>query len=194
MKCPRCGEELRRSKKDPNYGLCDSCRKKYKWVDEYDEDDYEEDEESIERKNCKKNSKKNICSICGSELGVLAGRIMLKDGVLCTSCGGKLPKLPIGQSLYTLDEAKETIRRMKERNQTSKYTGQVPEYVVLQVVLKEAFVGTGSANLSELEVIINRQAAKGYKLHTISTTNGGSKGAGGGDRIQATLVFEKLKY
>ena len=119
---------------------------------------------------------------------------MLKDGVLCTSCGGKLPKLPIGQSLYTLDEAKETIRRMKERNQTSKYTGQVPEYVVLQVVLKEAFVGTGSANLSELEVIINRQAAKGYKLHTISTTNGGSKGAGGGDRIQATLVFEKLKY
>lgn len=33
MKCPKCGKELRRSKKDPNYGLCDNCRKKYKWVD-----------------------------------------------------------------------------------------------------------------------------------------------------------------
>ena len=54
MKCPRCGEELRRSKKDPNYGLCDSCRKKYKWVDEYDEDDYEEDEDYIERKPIKR--------------------------------------------------------------------------------------------------------------------------------------------
>ena len=63
---------------------------------------------------------------------------------------------------------------------------------MLQVTLKEAFVGTGSTNLSELEVIINRQAAKGYRLHTISTTNSSSKGVGGGDRIQATLVFEKL--
>ena len=33
---------------------------------------------------------------------------------------------------------------------------------------------------------------KGYRLHTITTTNGGSKGFGGGDRIQATMVFEKL--
>lgn len=137
-------------------------------------------------------AKKNICSICGSELGMLAGKITLKDGILCTSCGSKLPKLSLGQPLYTLDEAKETIRRLEERHQASKYTGPIPEYVVLQVVLKEAFVGTGSSNLSELEVIINRQAAKGYKLHTVSTTNGGSKGAGGGDRIQATLVFEKL--
>jgi len=40
--------------------------------------------------------------------------------------------------------------------------------------------------------VINEQAAKGYRLHTMSTTNGGSKGFGGGDRIQATLVFEKL--
>ena len=98
-------------------------------------------------------AKKNICSICGSELGMLAGRIMLKDGILCTSCGSKLPKLSIGQSLYTLDEAKETIQRMEERNQTSKYTGPIPEYVVLQVVLKEAFVGTGSANLDRKSVV-----------------------------------------
>ena len=64
-------------------------------------------------------------------------------------------------------------------------------YVVLQVVLKEKFIGTGSANLRELESVINRQAGKGYRLHTISTTSGGSKGLLGGDRMQATLVFEK---
>jgi hypothetical protein len=64
-------------------------------------------------------------------------------------------------------------------------------YVVLQVTLKEKFIGTGSGNLIELENVINAQAAKGYRLHTISTASSGSKGFGGGDRIQATLVFEK---
>lgn len=34
MKCPRCGNELRQSTKDPNYGLCDNCRKKYKWLED----------------------------------------------------------------------------------------------------------------------------------------------------------------
>lgn len=65
------------------------------------------------------------------------------------------------------------------------------EYVVLQIVLKEKFIGTGSGNLTELENVINQQAAKGYRLHTISTTSSGSKGFLSGDRIQATLVFEK---
>ncbi len=66
------------------------------------------------------------------------------------------------------------------------------QYVVLQVTLKEKFIGTGSKNLSELERVINEQAAKGYRLHTISTASGASTGFGGGDRIQATMVFEKL--
>jgi len=66
------------------------------------------------------------------------------------------------------------------------------KYVVLQVVLKEKFLGTGSGNLTELENVINQQAEKGYRLHTISTANSGSKGWGGGDRVQATLVFEQL--
>ncbi len=66
------------------------------------------------------------------------------------------------------------------------------KYVVLQVTLKEKFWGTGSGNLVELEDVINAQAAKGYRLHTITTANGGSKGLGGGDRIQATMVFERI--
>jgi len=65
-------------------------------------------------------------------------------------------------------------------------------YVVLQVILKEKMWGTGSGNLTELERAINAQASLGYRLHTITTASSGSKGLGGGDRIQATLVFEKL--
>ncbi|WP_197025354.1 DUF2510 domain-containing protein [Nocardioides sp. URHA0032] len=69
---------------------------------------------------------------------------------------------------------------------------QRASYVVLQVILKEKLWGTGSGNLPELENAINAQAALGYRLHTISTAASGSKGLGGGDRIQATMVFERL--
>lgn len=66
------------------------------------------------------------------------------------------------------------------------------KYVVLQVTLKEKLIGTTSKNLTELENVINEQASKGYRLHTISTTSAASTGFLGGDRIQATLVFEKI--
>ena len=68
----------------------------------------------------------------------------------------------------------------------------MPQYVVLQVTLKEKLFGTASRNLGELEAVINAQAAKGYRLHTITTASAMSSGFGGGDRIQATMVFEKL--
>lgn len=69
------------------------------------------------------------------------------------------------------------------------------EYKVLQVVLKEKFIGTGSnaKTMSQLENVLNEQAQDGWKLHTISTASSGSKGLMLGDRIQATLVFEKVK-
>jgi len=65
-------------------------------------------------------------------------------------------------------------------------------YVVIQVILKEKLWGTGSGNLTELEKALNAQASLGYRLHTISTSASGSKGLGGGDRIQATMIFERL--
>lgn len=46
--------------------------------------------------------------------------------------------------------------------------------------------------MTELEKAINKQASLGYRLHTITTASSGNGGFGGGDRIQATLVFEKL--
>ena len=71
-------------------------------------------------------------------------------------------------------------------------SGKNLQYVVLQVTLKEKFMGTGSKNLTDLESVINEQAAKGYRLDTITTASGGSSGWGVGDRIQATMVFEKI--
>ena len=67
-------------------------------------------------------------------------------------------------------------------------------YVVLQVVLTEKFMGTGSgvSSLTNLQEVINDQAKKGYRLHTITTTSSGSKGFMGGDKIQATMVFERI--
>lgn len=69
---------------------------------------------------------------------------------------------------------------------------RAPHYVVLQVTLKEKPIGTGSKNLSQLEAVINGQCARGYRLHTMSTASAASTGLMGGDRIQATLVFESL--
>ena len=78
------------------------------------------------------------------------------------------------------------------------------KYVVLQVVLTEKFLGTGSGtksltnlqadtkSLTNLQAEINKQAEKGYNLHTISTSSSGSKGFLGGDKIQATMVFERI--
>ena len=83
---------------------------------------------------------------------------------------------------------------LQKESSYSTASGNSYQYVVLQVTLKEKFIGTGSGNLTELENVINQQAAKGYRLHTITTANGGSKGLMGGDRIQATMVFEKVIY
>lgn len=85
------------------------------------------------------------------------------------------------------------MEKLQRESSYSVASGANYQYVVLQVTLKEKFFGTGSGNLTELEQVINQQAQKGYRLHTISTANGGSKGLGGGDRIQATMVFEKVQ-
>jgi hypothetical protein len=50
----------------------------------------------------------------------------------------------------------------------------------------------GSGKFTELEAAVNAQAAMEYRLHTITTAASGSKSIGGGDRIQATMVVERL--
>lgn len=80
-------------------------------------------------------------------------------------------------------------------DKTGKAVGRNDDkYVVLQVVLTEKFLGTGSgtSSLTNLQAAINKQAALGYRLHTITTSSSGSKGFLGGDKIQATMVFERI--
>jgi hypothetical protein len=91
-----------------------------------------------------------------------------------------------------MDKLNELNETAKQESTYSRASGEDYHYVVLQVTLKEKLIGTGSGNLTELENAINAQAKKGYRLHTITTANGGSKGLAGGDRIQATMVFEKI--
>ena len=93
----------------------------------------------------------------------------------------------------TVSATKPTPPQFRPVDAAEATAGKGPQYVVLQVTLKEKFLaGTGSRNLTELEQCINAQAAKGYRLHTMSTSASGSTGVLGGDRIQATLVFEKI--
>lgn len=49
---------------------------------------------------------------------------------------------------------------IQEESTFSRGSGISYQYVVLQVTLKEKFIGTGSGNLTELEKVINEQAAK----------------------------------
>lgn len=65
-------------------------------------------------------------------------------------------------------------------------------YRVMQVVLREKFVGKGSKNFSEIEEICNRQYAEGYRLHTFAQSTATSTGFGGGDRTVCNLVFERM--
>lgn len=68
-------------------------------------------------------------------------------------------------------------------------TGQ---YRVMQIVLREKFMGKGSKNFTEIEELCNEQYAQGYKLHTFAQSTSGSTGIGGGDRTVCNLVFERM--
>jgi hypothetical protein len=65
-------------------------------------------------------------------------------------------------------------------------------YRVLQIVLREKFIGKGSKNFSEIEDVCNEQYASGYRLHTFAQSTAASTGFGGGERTVCNLVFEKM--
>ena len=66
------------------------------------------------------------------------------------------------------------------------------QYKTEQVVLKEKFIGHDAKNLGLLDDTLNRYAANGWTLYTMTTTVAGGSGIGGGDRTVFTLVFQKL--
>ena len=66
------------------------------------------------------------------------------------------------------------------------------KYRVMQIVLREKFVGKGSKNFKEIEDLCNQQFAEGYRLHTFAQSTAGSTGFFGGDRTVCNLVFERI--
>ena len=94
------------------------------------------------------------------------------------------------------EKSNEASKELKEKRAEMKTNMTVNRsnkpYVITSVILKEKLVGVGSKNLSELEDVINAQCELGYKLHTCSIATLDSSGLAGGDRLQATLVFEKI--
>lgn len=117
-----------------------------------------------------------FCKTCGAEL--------MPGAQFCNNCGAAV------SNDYVNPATAATMNDVTTVSQGSGIAGL--KYVVLQVTLKEKFIGTGSGNLTELEAVINAQASKGYRLHTITTATGNSAGFLGGDRIQATMVFERI--
>ena len=70
----------------------------------------------------------------------------------------------------------EFVDKWKEESSYSVASGQPLHHRSAAGNAERKFFGTGSGNLTELENVINAQAKKGYRLHTISTASGGSKG------------------
>lgn len=68
------------------------------------------------------------------------------------------------------------------------------QYKTEQVVLKEKFIGHDAKNLVLLDSMLNRYAASGWTLCTMTTTVAGGTGLGGGDRTVFTLIFQKMQY
>ena len=77
-------------------------------------------------------------------------------------------------------------------DEVGKINNGTGKYKVMQVVLREKFVGKGSKNFKEIEDLCNEQLALGYRLHTFAQSTAGSTGLGGGDRTVCNLVFERI--
>jgi len=139
------------------------------------------------------------CPRCGEELDAdnsLAGR-----KVKCPTCAHEFALAPPAPPPHPQLKVEKQPQQEKRMSGFGFDAGAIAAqgkagdmYIVTQVVLTEKLLGTGSGttSLTNLQATINKQVAKGYRLHTISTTSSGSKGFLGGDKIQATMIFEKV--
>ena len=86
MKCPKCGKELRKSKKDSDRLLCDNCRKGY-WREDL-EDDYDDDyEDGYSRKSGKpsKSGKKKGGAL---KIVLIVIAVLIVIGIIGAALGG----------------------------------------------------------------------------------------------------------
>jgi hypothetical protein len=68
----------------------------------------------------------------------------------------------------------------------------VKRHVVLQGFLKKKRFSSGFREETKLTKVINDQVGLGYRLSETSTASTRGNGFRGGDRLQVTLVFERL--
>lgn len=136
MKCPKCGNELKRSQKNPEFGLCYNCKLKFKWKEEvpaFDEEDFEyaytESPKEPERKSTKtKKEKTKICKHCKTEIPHSAKfcpncRKKQKKGILSKITIAFLALVVIGILFGSDDETNTT----PEENVKVEETEQVQE-------------------------------------------------------------------
>lgn len=106
MKCPKCGQKLRQSKKNPDKMLCDNCRKGY-WIDDL-EDDYEEDYSPKGRAPKKEKKKGKALKIALIVIGV-----MVVLGIIGSIFGDNSPQKVDNSSPSAENNAEEQTQEEK---------------------------------------------------------------------------------
>ena len=172
MICQMCGKEFRGNVSDilPGKNLCELCASNVR--------KYAKGETSAERNDAYEY--------------LLTCREITQDGKIVNAIDSLIRQHSVLPAEPEPDSS--LIKLWQHASSHSAGSGKELPYIVYQITLKEKLLGTGSRNLTELEEVLNHFFSKGYRLHSISTTTstGGSMGFAGGDRIPATLVFEKI--
>ena len=88
--------------------------------------------------------------------------------------------------------AKQRIKHCSSKTTKNIEGARIMQYKTEQVVLKEKFIGHDAKNLVALDNMLNKYAASGWTLCTMTTTVAGGTGLGGGDRTVFTLIFQKI--
>ena len=107
MKCPKCGQKLRQSKKNPDKMLCDNCRKSY-WIDDL-EDDYEEDYSPKGRAPKKEKKKGKTLKIVLIVIGV-----MVVLGIIGSIFGENSPQKVDNSSPSAENNAEKKRKKKKQ--------------------------------------------------------------------------------
>lgn len=83
------------------------------------------------------------------------------------------------------------IDKMNEKSSYSVASGNVLNMLFYRLLWKK-FHWNEFRQLNRTWKVINAQASKGYRLHTITTASGASGGLLGKNHIQTTIAFEKI--
>ena len=93
------------------------------------------------------------------------------------------------QTYFMQNKGSDTVAAKTTKNIEG---ARIMQYKTEQVVLKEKFIGHDAKNLVLIDNTLNKYAANGWTLCTMTTTVAGGTGLGGGDRTVFTLVFQKM--